>query len=77
MTQFFWFTIILSSVSISEVMKFRHSIKIGDMMKNVISHAVQQKMQQIALYIAYINFKSPLHPSDLMSINIKLIQIIK
>lgn len=76
MIQFFWLTIILSFVSISEVMKFKHIIKIGDMMKNVISHAVQQKMQQIALYIAYINFKSPLHPADLMSINIIFIQII-
>lgn len=67
MIQFFWFSIILSFVSISEVTKFRQNIKIEGTMKNIISQAVQQTIQQIALYIAYINFKSPLHPADLMS----------
>lgn len=67
MIQFFWFSIILSFISISEVTKFRQNIKIEGMIKNVISQAVQQTMQQIALHIAYINFKSPLHPADLMS----------
>lgn len=67
MIQFFWFSIFLSCVSISEVMKFRQNIKIEGMMKNVISQVVQQTVQQFAPYIAYNNFKSPLHPPVLMS----------
>lgn len=34
--------------------------------ENVISQTVQQIALYIALHIAYINFKSPLHPPDLM-----------
>lgn len=37
-----------------------------NMLKNVISQAVQQIALYIALHTAYINFKSPFCPPDLM-----------